>query len=87
MKSIYLKEKIKIITFVGLSLLLSTNLSCTSTGWSVGGYELSPSDTLISANFMIITCVNNLEHWYKEIVDESDNWCYLHTEWEFVRKQ
>ncbi len=62
-------------------------LSCSPTGWTIGGYELSPSDTLISANFVIITCVDSLEHWYKEIVDESDNWCFLHTEWEYVRKQ
>ena len=75
---------------IRLSLLLFivfTILSCSSSGWAIGGYELSPSDTLISANFVIITCVDSLEHWYKEIVDESDNWCFLHTEWEYVRKQ
>ena len=66
---------------------ICTILSCSPTGWVIGGYELSPSDTLVSANFVIITCVDSLEHWYKEIAEDNDNWCFLHTKREYVRKQ
>jgi len=75
------------IKFILLLFGIFVILSCSPKGWTVGGYELSPSDTLISSNFVVITCADSLEHWYKEIAEGSDNYCFLHTEWEFVRKK
>lgn len=60
-------------------------------GWSVGGLQISPSDSL-NTDFMIITDQDSVKHWYvRTTVDGGilvgDNWCHRHEEWETVEKK
>ena len=53
-------------------------------GWSIGGYELTPSDTLNSV-YIEIVAHDSTQHWYADKVIHGDNWCLLHDQWEDVR--
>jgi hypothetical protein len=66
---------------VGLPSVLIA--SCTS-GWSIAGYELTPSDTMNTV-FIEIIDTDSTVHWYHGRVNETSNWCYMHDEWEDVR--
>jgi hypothetical protein len=68
------------IFLFGISML--TNCS---TGWSVGGYELSPQDTLTNTVFVEIVDQDSVVHWYHGRVNNHTNWCYMHDEWEDVK--
>ena len=57
--------------------------SCTS-GWSIGGYELTPSDT-VNTVFIEIVDTDSTVHWYHGQISETSNWCYKHEEMEDVR--
>lgn len=65
---------------LGVPAILFT--SC-SGGWSVGGYELTPSDT--NTVFIEILDSDSTVHWYHGTINESNNWCYAHNAWEDVR--
>ena len=56
-----------------------------STGWSVGGYELSPQDTTNNTVFIEIVSHDSTVHWYSEKIFDGDNWCFKHSKWEDVR--
>jgi len=71
---------LKLFTVTLPSVLIA---SCTS-GWSVGGYELTPSDTMNTV-FIEIVDTDSTVHWYHGRVNETSNWCYMHDEWEDVR--
>lgn len=58
-----------------------------STGWSVGGYELSPQDTLLNTVFIEIVDQDSVVHWYHGKIHNESNWCYKHDQWEEIRKQ
>ena len=68
------------IFLLGISML--TNCS---TGWSVGGYELSPQDTLTNTVFVEIVDQDSVTHWYHGRINNDANWCYRHDEWEDIR--
>jgi len=71
---------LKLFTVALPSVLIA---SCTS-GWSVGGYELTPSDT-VNTVFIEILDSDSTVHWYHGGINESNNWCYAHSAWEDVR--
>jgi len=64
------------------SMFMLTNCS---TGWSVGGYELSPQDTTDNSVFIEIVDQDSIVHWYHSRVNNHTNWCYMHDEWEDVK--
>ena len=72
----------KLIQVTIFLLFIITNLNCNS-GWSVGGYELTPSDT--STIFIEIMAQDSTQHWYLKNIYNGSNWCYLHSSWEEVR--
>jgi len=60
-------------------------------GWSVGGLEVSPPDSL-NTDFMIITDQDSVQHFYVRTTSGGgilvgDNWCHRHEKWETVEKK
>jgi len=72
---------IRVMIFL-LSIIM---LKSCSPGWSVAGYELSPSDTTSNTVFVEIISSDSISHWYSDRINHGDNWCYRHGEWELVR--
>ena len=67
-----------------LLLLSLANVSCSS-GWSVGGYELTPADTTNSTVFIEIMDTDSVIHYYYNGIYET-NWCWMHQQFEDVKK-
>ena len=65
------------------SLFLMNILGC-SQGWSVGGIQITPQDTIINTAFIEIMSHDSIQHWYANKVYNGENWCHLHDEWEYV---
>mgnify|MGYP003132242653 FL=1 len=61
--------------------------SCTSQGWIVGNLPVTPSDTVTNSVFIEVMDVDSTIHWYHGRVSDNSNWCYLHNDWETIRKQ
>tara|TARA_R100001086_G_C11736239_1_gene231175 strand:- start:1 stop:243 length:243 start_codon:yes stop_codon:yes gene_type:complete len=74
-----LKLLVRVITF----LFLINILGC-SQGWSVGGIQITPQDTVINTAFVEIISHDSTQHWYANKIYNGDNWCHLHDEWEYV---
>ena len=68
-----------------LLLLNLANVSCSS-GWSVGGYELTPADTSKPSVFIEIRDTDSVLHYYHGGLYESSNWCWLHQTYEDVKR-
>ena len=62
-----------IIFLFGMFMLTSC-----STGWSVGGYELSPQDTTNNTVFIEIVSHDSVVHWFHGTISDNNNWCYKH---------
>jgi len=73
------------IPIVLLIFLLLT--SCGSQGWVVANLPLTPSDTVTNSVFTEVMDVDSVTHWYHGRVSNNSNWCYLHNDWEEIRKQ
>ena len=71
---------VRVIIFL---LFISTNLNCSS-GWSVGGYELTPTDT--NTVFIEVMGIDSVLHYYHGRVHETSNWCWIHHQFEDVVK-
>ncbi len=67
-----------------LLLLNLANVSCSS-GWSVGGYELTPADTTGNTVFIEIMDTDSVIHYYYNGIYET-NWCWIHEQYEDVKK-
>ena len=67
-----------------LLLLSLINVSCSS-GWSVGGYELTPADTTNNTVFIEIMGTDSVVHYYYNGLYET-NWCWMHQQFEDVKK-
>ena len=76
-----LKLLIRVMTFLFVILMI---VSC-SPGWSVGGYELNPSDTTKNTVFIEIVAHDSTMHWYAGSLVHGENYCVLHNQWEEVR--
>ena len=55
-------------------------------GWSIGGLEISPSDS-VNIDYLIIIDQDSSHHWYKPNIEIGDNYCYKHHIWEDVRRK
>ena len=79
-------EDLKLLVRV-MTCLFVINLSGCSRGWSIGGIQISPQDTIKNIAFVEITSNDSIQHWYSNAIYDEDNWCYLHDEWEYVEVQ
>lgn len=69
-------------------LLLTTsliNMSCSS-GWSVGGWEMTPADTTQPSVFIEIMDTDSVIHYYHDNLYETSNWCWIHHQFEDLKK-
>jgi len=76
-------EDLKLLVRVMMCLFLMNILGC-SQGWSVGGIQITPQDTVTNTAFVEITSHDSVQHWYANKIYNGDNWCHLHDEWEYV---
>ena len=76
-------EDLKLLVRVMTCLFLMNILGC-SQGWSVGGVQITPQDTVINTAFIEIISHDSTQHWYANKIYNGDNWCHLHDEWEYV---
>mgnify|MGYP003131502146 FL=1 len=84
------KDLIKVIFIVTVIFAIFILSACNG-GWSIGGIDISPSDSL-NTNFMIITDQDSVQHWYVRTTTMGgilvgDNWCHRHEQWEKVEKK
>lgn len=64
-------------------LFTLSSLSCSS-GWSVAGWEITPSDT--NTVFIEITDTDLVKHYYYDKLYPRQNWCWLHSQFEDVKR-
>ena len=76
-------EDLKLLVRVMTCLFLMNILGC-SQGWSVGGIQITPQDTVINTAFIETMSHDSIQHWYANKVYNGENWCHLHDEWEYV---
>ena len=67
-----------------ISLLNILILSGCSQGWSVGGIQITPQDTIKNTVFIEIMAHDSVEHWYANKIYSGENWCYNHNQYETV---
>jgi hypothetical protein len=63
-----------------------TTVSGCNSGLSVGGLEISPSDS-VEISYLVIVDQDSSQHWYRPSIETGDNYCYKHHSWEDVRKK
>jgi len=86
-----LKSNEKKLLFWWLVMLLMilgiiTTVSGCNSGLSVGGLEISPSDS-VEISYLVIIDQDSSQHWYRPSIEIGDNYCYKHHSWEDVRKK
>ena len=74
------------LLFMLMILGIIITISGCKSGWSVGGLEISPSDS-VHIDYLIIIDQDSTQHWYKPSIEIGDNYCYKHHIWEDVRKK
>ena len=72
------------VIIIAFSMFIMTNCS---QGWSVAGVQLTPSDTMINTVFLEIMDTDSVMHYYHERMYSTQNWCYLHQQFEDVIKK
>lgn len=75
-----LKLLIRVIPFLLVILLKGC-----SQGWSVGGVQLTPQDSVSNSVFIEIVGIDSSLHYYHERVYQSQNWCWIHHQFEDVK--
>ena len=76
-------EILKLLIRVMIFLLFITMIGC-GRGWSVGGYQITPQDTVSNTVFIEIMGTDSVVHYYHGKVYTSSNWCWLHHQFEDV---
>ena len=81
-----LKLFMKTLVQVIVSLFSICMLSSCSNGWSVGNIDVHAEDSMYT--FIEVLDQDSTSHFYSENVKlNSDMWCYVHNQWEIVRKK
>ena len=78
-------EILKLLVRVMIFLLFITITGC-GTGWSVGGYQITPQDTVSNTVFIEVMGIDSVLHYYHGRVYEESNWCWIHHQLEDVVK-
>ena len=74
-----------LVRVMGLLLFMGITGGC-SHGWSVGGYEITPQDTVTNTVFIEVMGIDSVLHYYHGRVYETSNWCWIHHQFEDVVK-
>lgn len=73
----------KTLVRVMASMLITSFLGC-SQGWSVGGYQITPRDTVTNMAFIEVMGIDSSLHYYHNKIYETQNWCWIHNQFEDV---
>ena len=79
-------EIFKLLVRVMIFLLFITITGC-GTGWSVGGYQVTPQDTVSNTVFIEIMGVDSVMHYYHGKIYTKSNWCWVHHQFEDVTNE
>ncbi len=61
-------------------------LSSCNNGWSVGNIDVHAEDSMYT--FVEVLDQDSTSHFYSDHIRfDSDNWCFVHHQWEVVRKK
>jgi len=69
---------------VMISLLSMLIISSCSQGWSVGGYQITPQDTVANTVFIEIMGADSVMHYYHGKIYTQSNWCWRHHQFEDI---
>ncbi len=79
-------EILKLLVRVMILLLFITITGC-GTGWSVGGYQITPQDTVSNTVFIEVMGIDSVMHYYHGRVSTQSNWCWIHHQFEDVTNE
>ncbi len=79
-------EIFKLLVRVMIFLLFITITGC-GTGWSVGGYQVTPQDTVSNTVFIEIMGADSVMHYYHGKIYTKSNWCWVHHQFEDVTNE
>jgi len=79
-------EIFKLLVRVMIFLLFITITGC-GTGWSVGGYQITPQDTVSNTVFIEIMGADSVMHYYHGKVYTQSNWCWIHHQFEDITNE
>ena len=82
-------EKILLGSWIALLvviLVMITTFTGCKGGWSVGGLQITPSDS-VEISYLVIVDQDSSEHWYEPSIEMGGNYCYKHHIWEDVRRK
>ena len=74
-----------VVMLLMILVIITTITGCKS-GWSVGGLQISPSDS-VHIDYLVIIDQDSSQHWYEPSIEIGDNYCYKHHIWEDVRRK
>jgi len=79
-------EILKLLVRVMIFLLFITITGC-GTGWSVGGYQITPQDTVSNTVFIEVMGIDSVMHYYHGRIYTQSNWCWIHHQFEDVTNE
>jgi len=79
-------EIFKLLVRVMIFLLFITITGC-GTGWSVGGYQITPQDTVSNTVFIEVMGADSVMHYYHGKVYTQSNWCWIHHQFEDITNE
>jgi len=68
---------------MGILLCMNIMIGC-SQGWSAGGIQLTPQDTVTNTVFIEVMGTDSVLHYYHGNVYHQSNWCWKHHELEDI---
>ena len=77
-------EILKLLIRVMMFLLFINLIGC-GRGWSVGGYQITPQDTVSNTVFIEIMGTDSIVHYYHGKIYTSSNWCWKHHQYENIK--
>ena len=72
-----------LVRVMGILLYMNIMTGC-SQGWSVGGVQLTPQDTVSNTIFIEIMGTDSVMHYYHGKIHVESNWCWKHNEYENI---
>lgn len=72
-----------LVRVITLLLFITITTGC-GQGWSLGGIQLTPRDTVTNTVFIELMGVDSVVHYYHGKVYTQSNWCWLHHQFEDV---
>ena len=79
-------ETLKLLVRVIMLGFITLMLSSCSNGWSVGNVDINAEDSMYT--FVEVLDQDSTSHFYSDHIRfNRDMWCFVHNQWEVVRKK